>query len=208
MPLTHDWAPVNKVVLDDCLTRHPEMERIVLVGWSLGSVLATKAAAADSRVKYLVHFDVFHDFARAAGYDFSPKMWNDVFGSESVSKSTACKLAMGMRFSSEVDWALRHGAWIMGKGDDYAAAFNQYRLYEISRDAPVVTVPVLLLYGQDDHFVPAEMADWSKKAFTASRDVTLINYSSESGGSEHCRVGAQTLWSADLFEWLTGTRIQ
>jgi pimeloyl-ACP methyl ester carboxylesterase len=202
IPMTHEWAPVNKAVLDHFLSRSPEIDTVVLVGYSLGSVLATKAAAEDPRIDYLVHYDVFHDFARSAGYDFSPKFYDRVFGSDAVSRSTANMLKMGMSFDSKVDWALRHGAWVMGMGDDYAGAFNRYRLYEISGDAPKVTCPVLLFFGETDHFVPAEMAELSLEAFSSSSDVTLIRYDEESGGSEHCRVGALNLWNADLFEWL------
>ena len=34
------------------------------------------------------------------------------------------------------------------------------------------------------------------------RSVTSVVYERESGGSEHCQVGAATLWHATFFNWL------
>lgn len=200
VPMTHEWGAVNRAVLDHFLATHPEITTIVAVGNSLGSVLATKAAAADDRIDYLVHFDVFYDFAQAVG---QPDRIAEVFfDPEGPSARAARWLRWGMRFSSTVDWAMRHGAWVMGTGEDYAEAFNRYRFFEIREDAPRVSIPVLLLAGGTDHFVPIEMAEESQAAFTGTDDVTLIVYSEESGGGEHCQVGATYLWTADLFEWL------
>lgn len=200
--MTHDWAPVNRAVLDVVLARHPEIETVVLVGYSLGSVFATKAAADDSRVGYLVHYDVFHDFAKAVGADLPGHFRDGIFRAEGPTPLSRRMLRMAMRFSTSIDWSMRHGAWAMGTGDDYAAAFNSYRHYEIAADAPRVRAPVLLLAGATDHFVPIEMARASRDAFRGSRDVTVIEYSRQSGGGEHCQVGATTLWTSDLFAWL------
>jgi alpha-beta hydrolase superfamily lysophospholipase len=202
VPLTPEWAPVNRAVLDRVLAEHPEIDTVVLIGFSMGSILATKAAADDSRIDYLVHFDVFYDFAQAAGEGMAPSFRDRIFVDGPVDSRTARMLSMGMRFSSHVDWAARHGAWIMGTGEDYAQALNNYRHYQISDDAPLVTCPVLLLAGEVDHFVPLEMAYRTEAAFSGSDDVTLRIYSAGEGGGEHCQVGAQTLWTADLFDWL------
>ena len=110
-------------------------------------------------------------------------------------------LGYTMRFSSEQDWAIRHGSWVMGI-DDYAEVLNQYRYYEISQDAPEVTAPVLLLVGENDHFVNEELVVTTADSFRQAASITSIIYDAQSGADEHCQVGAMHLWSADLFEWV------
>ncbi len=119
IPMIADWAPVNKAVLDSFLSDYSEYNRIVLVGYSLGSILATKAAASDPRIEALVHYDIFHDFSEAVGENMPESFRKRVFEDGNPSQSTARLLNISMRFSSETDWALRHGAWIFGKQEDY-----------------------------------------------------------------------------------------
>jgi len=62
---------------------------------------------------------------------------------------------------------------------------------------------VLLLAGQEDHFVPVEQVKLMQEALSSARSVTTKIYERESGGAEHCQMGAPTLWHADLFDWLS-----
>jgi hypothetical protein len=41
-----------------------------------------------------------------------------------------------------------------------------------------------------------------ERALTSARSVTTKIYDRASGDAEHCQLGAQTLWHADLFDWL------
>jgi pimeloyl-ACP methyl ester carboxylesterase len=201
IPMTPEWGNVNTAVLDQLLETYPDLESIVVVGFSLGSVFATKAASDDPRIDLLVHYNIFHDFSLAVGNDMDDSFAAQVFSEDGVNEHTESMLAIGMSMSSEVDWALRHGAWIMGE-ESYAQALNNYRLFEISQDAPRVTIPVLLLAGENDHFVPIELLELSREAFSNSSELTSIVYGEESGGDEHCQVGAMQLWHGDLFQWI------
>ena len=62
---------------------------------------------------------------------------------------------------------------------------------------------VLLLAGQEDHFVPIEQVKQMQEALTSARSVTTKIYDRESGGGEHCQMGVPTLWHATLFDWLS-----
>ena len=42
-----------------------------------------------------------------------------------------------------------------------------------------------------------------QEALTSARSVSTKIYDRESGGAEHCQMGAPTLWHADLFDWLS-----
>jgi hypothetical protein len=61
---------------------------------------------------------------------------------------------------------------------------------------------VLILAGADDHFVPIEQVKQFENSLTQARSVTTVVYDRESGGAEHCQLGAVTLWHATFFDWV------
>lgn len=40
-------------------------------------------------------------------------------------------------------------------------------------------------------------------SLSAARSVRTIIHDRASGGGEHCQMGAQSLWHADFFDWVT-----
>ena len=78
-------------------------------------------------------------------------------------------------------------------------ALDRYSLIGV---AGRITADVLIMAGADDHFIPmAQAADFAG-APKAARSVRAIVYDRESGGAEHYQMGAQSLWHADLFDWI------
>lgn len=201
IPFTAAWGDVNRAVVDEVIAAHPEIREIVLVGFSMGSILATKAAAADPRISMLVQYNIMYDFSLTPRESMPASFAERVFTDEPRPAWVSQMLGYTMRFSSEQDWAIRHGSWVMGI-EDYAEVLNQYRYYEISQDAPKVTVPVLLLVGENDHFVNEELVVTTEKSFQQAESITSIIYDEQSGADEHCQVGAMNLWTADFFEWV------
>ena len=61
---------------------------------------------------------------------------------------------------------------------------------------------MLILAGTEDHFIPVAQAADFARALTAARSVRTMVYDRASGGTDHCQMGAQSLWQADLFDWL------
>jgi dipeptidyl aminopeptidase/acylaminoacyl peptidase len=99
-------------------------------------------------------------------------------------------------------WAISNGMWALGTKHplEMVAALQKYTLAGI---AERIKCDVLILAGAEDHFVPIEQVTQFEKALTSARSVTTKIYNRASGGAEHCQVGAQTLWHADFFGWLT-----
>jgi dienelactone hydrolase len=69
--------------------------------------------------------------------------------------------------------------------------------------AQLIKSDVLILAGTEDHFVPFEQVAQFEKALTTARSVTTRIYDRASGGAEHCQFGAQALWHADFFDWMS-----
>jgi alpha-beta hydrolase superfamily lysophospholipase len=62
---THEWEKPTAAVLDAFLAHHARPGKMVLVGMSMGGLLAPRAAAFDARLDGVVAFDVlFETWAR------------------------------------------------------------------------------------------------------------------------------------------------
>ena len=85
---------------------------------------------------------------------------------------------------------------------DLRATLEAYRAYTLEGVAQRITCDVLILAGADDHFVPVEQIKQFESSLTHARSVTSMIYDRESGGAEHCQMGAATLWHATFFDWL------
>jgi dienelactone hydrolase len=78
-------------------------------------------------------------------------------------------------------------------------AFKAYRLGPV---AARIKADVLILAGADDHFVPSDQMELFRRSLTQARSVTAMEFDRASGGSQHCQLGAPSLWHAALFDWL------
>src|SRR6266545_1762395 len=74
--------------------------------------------------------------------------------------------------------------------------------YTLENVAQRITGDVLSLAGAEDHFVPAGQVQQCESRLTRARSVTTVVCDRESGGAEHCQLGASTLWHATFLDWL------
>jgi len=192
-----DWEKPNGAVLDAFLASHPMPHGIVLLGESLGGYLAPRAAAFDSRIDGVVAYDVFFDGFAVASRNVPPfAFWLRDHGYNRV-----LRFLSGLNTDPGAVWAIQNGEWVLGARDPFAVldAFKAYRLAAV---ASRIRADVLILAGADDHFVPPDQAGAFRASLTHARSVTSVTFSRESGGGEHCQLGAPTLWQAALFDWL------
>ena len=98
-------------------------------------------------------------------------------------------------------WAQQNGMWTFGLSDPFAV-IDAFKAYTLAPVASRIHADVLALAGADDHFVPSDQMDKFKRSLTNARSVTAVVYDRASGGSEHCQLGAPSLWQATLFDWI------
>jgi alpha-beta hydrolase superfamily lysophospholipase len=194
------WEKPNGAVLDTFLATHAHPAKIVLLGESLGGYLAPRAAAFDLRIDGVVAFDVFYDgYAVATRNVPQFAFWLRQHGYTGILKFLA-----GLGTDPGAAWAQENGMWVFGVNDPFAVldAFRAYRLAPVS---PLIKADVLMFAGSDDHFVPADQLDQFRTSLTHARSVTAILFDRPSGGSQHCQIGAPSVWQAALFDWLHST---
>lgn len=192
-----DWEKPNGAVLDAFLATHAKPTKIVLLGESLGGYLGPRAAAFDPRIDGVVAYDTFFD-GYAIATRHVPKF---AFWLHDHHYDGALNFLSGLNKDPGAVWAQKNGQWVFGLKDpfDVIAAFKAYRLAPV---ASRIRADVLILNGTDDHFVPSEQPEEFRKSLVNARSVTMVTFDRLSGGSEHCQLGAPSLWQATLFDWM------
>ncbi len=198
-PFTHDCEKSASAVMDTFLAHHERPRKIVLIGESIGGYLTPRAAAFANRFDGVVAYDVFFDVG-AAAKRFLPKLvvWLRDHGMTGLVDTLINWKAAPAR---GVLWTLDNAMWTLGKKHPLDA-IDEFQKYSAGV-AQCIKGDVLLLAGQEGHFVFAEHVKQMQKALTSARSVTAKICNPDSGGADHCQLGASTLWHADLFEWLS-----
>ncbi|MGC1550402.1 MAG: alpha/beta fold hydrolase [Rhodanobacter sp.] len=198
LTFTPEWEKPNGAVLDTFLSTHASPNKIVLIGESMGGYLAPRAAAFDSRISGVVAYDVFFDGGAIASRNVPPFVfWLRHHGYYGVLNFLA-----GLGSNPGATWAQENGMWVFGVSNPFAV-LDTFKAYTLAPVASRITADVLILAGADDHFVPLAQVGEFQKSLTRARSVTTTVFDRASGGSEHCQIGAPSLWQATLFDWLT-----
>ena len=171
-----------------------------MASMSLGGYLAARAAAFDERFDGVVTYDVFFDWGAIAGrYVPAAAFWLREHGFGAVVDMVVqVKAALSPSFA----WAVNNSMWTLGTKHPLDAVTEEQK-YTLAGVAQRIKGDVLILAETEDHFVPIEQVAQFEKALTGARSVTTKVYDRASGGAEHCQMGAQSLWHADFFDWMS-----
>jgi pimeloyl-ACP methyl ester carboxylesterase len=195
--MTPEWEKPTAALLDTFLASHPKPVSIVYLGESLGGYLAPRAAAFDPRINGVVSQDVFFDGGEAADKNTRP------FAKWLIDNKHYGILSFLLKFQRDpgAQWMTNNGMWVFGVQHpwDVATAYSQYTLVPV---ASKITGDVLIMVGENDHFVPSDQGEKYKDSLTHAHSVTMVTFDKASGGAEHCQVGAPSLWQAAFFDWL------
>ena len=196
--MTPHWEKPVSAVLD-----HLGWKDAALVGVSLGGYLALRAAAFEPRITRVVAWDIIYDAFECWSRNIPPILrgW---FSRQLLKKRRKVVNAF-FRFVRKrkdlLDWALDHGMYITGAATpyDYFREWIKYSMKDISH---LVKQDVLLLAGENDHFVPLEMYFRQKKALSQAKSVHGRIFREDEGADQHCQVGALDLAMDEIIKWL------
>lgn len=161
VPSRPDYEVPAAAIVDFLETRDDvDASRVGVMGISLGGYYAPRAAAFESRIRACVAWGGIWDWGATWQHRWATR-------SETVS----------------VPWFQL--PWVMGTAtmEDGLERVKQWSLVDVM---PQLTVPLLILHGENDRQVPLEDA---RKAFEAagSEDKELRVFTAEEGGAEHCQ---------------------
>ena len=193
-----EWERPVAAVLEALAERVSGNRPIVLVGWSLGGLLAPRAAAFDSRIDAVVAHNVYYDFYEAV-VPGAPEFREAIEKGDRERVNGNC--AAVMKVLTRARWGIQNGMWVMGCHDPYEY-FVRMREFNLDGIAEQIQCDVFVTAGSADQFVPLAQLDQFQGALTRARSVTTRIYDEKLGGGTHCQTGATHLWQRDLFDWL------
>jgi pimeloyl-ACP methyl ester carboxylesterase len=201
IPFRHDWEKVVSPVIDYALDMKTEfgidIERIALMGISMGGYLAARAAAFDDRISACILYNGVYDGYDAITSTFPKSLLNALNeGDSQFVNSTITDL---MESDPNTRFNIKHGMWTTGTSSPYdlITSAKKYTLKDIIKN---ITCATLILDAEKDDSFPGQ----PKKVFDAlkSSNKKYILFTQDEGAEEHCQSGAAALSNQRIFDWV------
>jgi pimeloyl-ACP methyl ester carboxylesterase len=196
----YDWEKVVAPVIDYAINRKEEfgidVNRIALMGMSMGGYLAARAAAFDQRISACILNDGVYD-----GYDGITSSFPEPLstaleeGNSEFVNSTIIDL---MESDPNARFNMKHGMWTTGSNSPYdlITGAKSYTIKDIIKN---ITCPTLVLEAENDDSFPGQ----PKKVYDGLRSPKkYILFTQEEGAEEHCQSGANALSNQRIFDWV------
>ena len=204
LTMTAEWHKPVSAVLD-----YFQVERVTLIGGSLGGCLVMRAAALEPRIERVVAFDIF-----ANGLDITlrqtPALLRELLkllltlGAAGAVNWMVERVA---RNSPVVQWGVQQGMHVTGT--DSAFAFLQaFRQFETADVSASVTQDVLLLAGSEDHYIPLEQLHDQMRTLKNAHSITARLFTRGESAQNHCQIGNYGLALRTIVNWLDGMPLE
>jgi len=201
MKFTPEWEKPLQVLLDYLQWEAPEFTaaRKILLGISMGAMLALRAAAMEKRIDAAAGFGGFFSMKGAALAQI-PSLGRFLY--RSGFKNMFNRLALHQA-KSDIGkrWALDNGCWVIG-GETPFELLQKTGAYTLAPVADKITCDVLLLCGDKDHLIPLEEAGHFRKHVRNARSFQMHTFRDEDGAGEHCQAGALEQFHQVFFDWV------
>jgi pimeloyl-ACP methyl ester carboxylesterase len=202
--MTHEWEKPVGAVLD-----YFNLDDVTLIGVSLGGYLVMRAAAYDKRVKRVVADDVCAEFFATLLRQFPAKsrklitflVTHDNKLHAAIINGIIKKLA---KKSLMLEWGVAQGEHVMGAKTPYVF-LRKCTLCNTREVSPLVTQDVLLMAGQDDHYIPARQFFDQQRTLVNVRSLTSRLFTRKETAQNHCQLGNVGLSIEVIVGWVEQT---
>jgi pimeloyl-ACP methyl ester carboxylesterase len=200
IPFRHDWEKVVTPVIDYAINRKEEfgidVNRIALMGMSMGGYLAARAAAFDHRISACILNDGVYDGYAAITSSFPESLSTAL--EEGNSKFVNSTLTDLMESDPNARFNMKHGMWTTGTNSPYDLITGA-KSYTIKDIIKKITCPMLVLEAEKDDSFPGQ----PKMVYDGLRSPKkYIIFTQEEGAEEHCQSGASALSNQRIFDWV------
>lgn len=171
------------------------MDKVALLGMSLGGYFAPRAAAFDDRIKACIAFNVFYDTFDST-LNQNPQLEQLLQLPEEQREQL---LAVAEKGNSNLRWMLNNGKWVFGLQHRYEL-FEEMKKATLKGIAGKIKCPVLLTMGETDHFVSEDQL--SALIDEIKSPMTIRVFTKDEGAEEHCQEGNHALFHQVMFDWM------
>jgi len=198
LPMTTEWHKPVGAVLD-----YFEVQRVALVGLSLGGCLVMRAAASESRVELVVAYDVLTNFLDGILRQ-TPALVRGLL--KLLLRLRAARIVNWMvarvaRRSPVVQWGVQEGMHVTGTTSafEFLQRTKQFQTADVSAS---IRQDVLLLAGSEDHYVPIKQWHDQIRMLENARSITARLFTRNESAQNHCQVGNYGVALRTIVNWL------
>ena len=193
LTLNHEWERPTKAILD-----YFKRDDVTLIGISMGGYLCFRAAAFEPRIKRVVALSIAFDYMQI------PNLFIRLLAVVLLRFERLMNYLNGiqMRHSYQERWGVSNLMYITETKTPMEAtkillAFNEENLH-----SEMVKQDVLILTGEEDHFIPVKMHHKQVKALTNARSVTDYIFTRVDQAQNHCMIGNIGLALDVISKWI------
>jgi alpha-beta hydrolase superfamily lysophospholipase len=198
-----EWERPVAALLDFMKYEEPGLanRKKVLIGTSMGTMLALRAAAFEKRIDAVVGFGGFFDMKDAA-WSQIPFIARWIYG---LGLKGVFNRMVRLKASRDIgkQWALDNGCWTIGAGSPYEL-LEKTGSFTLKPCADKITCDVLILSAKKDHLIPAGDAKRFRRSIRNARSFSDHTFLEEDGTGEHCQAGAVEQMHRVFFDWVKG----
>lgn len=200
LPMTAEWHKPVKAVLD-----YFQIDRVTLIGLSMGGGLVFRAAAFEPRVERVVAYDIFTDFLDVNLRQVNPLLRGLLkillhLRAAPVVNAMAERVA---KKSPVAEWGIAEGMHVTGTTSPYEF-FQKAKQFHTADVSTLVKQDVLLLAGSEDHYVPVQQLYQQMKMLGNARSITARLFTRSESAENHCQAGNYGLALRTIVNWLDG----
>lgn len=198
LPMTAEWHKPVKAVLD-----YFELDRVTLVGLSMGGCLVIRAAAFEPRVERVIAYDILTDFFDVNLRQVNPLL-RGLLSAQLSLRAAAVVNAMVERVAKKnpvVEWGIQQGMHVTGTSSPYEF-LRKTKEFQTADVSALIKQDVLLLAGSEDHYVPVEQFYRQIKTLSNARSITARLFTESESAQNHCQVGNYGLALRTIVNWL------
>ena len=199
---TYAWERPVKAILDFF-----HLNDVIIIGVSLGAMLALRAAALDKRITRAVSWSVFPDFLDVV-LDQIPKKVASIVrfmlkhNFRIVLSPILCMMKLIRKNDPLFQWGVNHGMYAYGADSiyDYLKKVSKYQIMDV---ASMIEQDVLILGANQDHLVDYRMISKEINALTNANSLTFRLFTEKENAGNHCNLGNAKLALDVILQWLT-----
>ena len=200
IPMTHEWEKPVKAVLD-----YFELDDVTVIGVSLGGYLAIRAAAHEKRIQRVVTDDICSDFFETLLRQFPPQSRKLVTFLVAHKNKIHTAIVNGLirklsQKSLMLEWGVAQGMHVMGTSTPYDF-LHKCMAFNTRAASPFVEQDVLLMGGQEDHYIPLHQFFDQGKMLTNVRSLTSRLFTKKETAQNHCQLGNIGLSVTVIVHW-------
>ena len=201
LTMTAEWHKPVGAVLD-----HFALDRVTLIGLSLGGCLVMRASAFEPRVERTIAFDALTSLLDVNLGQTRSGLRGILKTLLRLRAATIVNWLVGRvaRTNPVVEWGLQQGKHVTGTNSafEYLQSVAQFETRDVSAS---ISQDVLLLAGSEDHYAPIKHWHDQIRMLSNARSITARLFTRSEHAQNHCQVGNFGLALRTIVNWLDET---